>query len=96
MNNETSLDEIRKKALLSIEKDERKLKLGIAGIAIYEGALLLLFIFMADWKNPTHQLIFVSSLLVYGTIGFGLVALGFFMKINTSRVLKAIEILLEK
>jgi hypothetical protein len=92
----SNIDGIRENALLEIEKNEKKLKLGIVGIALYEGTLLLLFILMADWKNQLHQLLFISSLLVYGTLGLGIVALGVYVKINSSRILKAIGLLLEK
>ncbi|MBM4172573.1 MAG: hypothetical protein FJ214_11945 [Ignavibacteria bacterium] len=91
MKTDFNLDEERKKALNEIEKNEKKLKYGIAGIALYEGIFLLLFIILADWSDRLHQLLFISAMLVYGTLGFGIVALGMFVKINIGRVLKAIE-----
>ncbi|MCX6169559.1 MAG: hypothetical protein NTX65_09470 [Ignavibacteriales bacterium] len=91
MTSEVDIDAIRKKALEQIEKREKNLKLGIIGIALYEFTLLLLFIFFANWSDKLHQLLFISTLLIYGTLGLGIVALGSFLNINTARVLKAIE-----
>ncbi len=96
MISEEKLDEIRHKALEQIEKKERSLKFGIAGIAFYEGILLLLFVLNADWGDKLHQLLFISTLLIYGTLGLGIVALGVFQNIGTLRILKSIESVIPK
>jgi lysylphosphatidylglycerol synthetase-like protein (DUF2156 family) len=91
MTHEVDIDAIRKKALEQIDKREKKLKFGIMGIALYELTLLLLFIFFANWSDRLHQLLFISTLLIYGTLGLGIVALGALLNINTAKILKAIE-----
>lgn len=91
MISEKNFDEIRRKALEQIEKKEKMLKYGIAGIALYEGILLLLFVLFADWSNRLHQLLFISTLLIYGTLGLGIIALGAFQNISTLRIIKSIE-----
>lgn len=52
-----------------------------------------LLIFTADFGDPLHRLVFLAACLVYGTLGFGLIALGAHVNTGNQRILKAIEAL---
>ena len=88
----TKIDDIRKSALESIDVANRRVNWIMALAAAVEGGLLLTFFVVMDFDARLHWLLLISALLVYATLAVGLVALGSYVRVNTLRILKAIEI----
>lgn len=86
--NDTSLAH----ALNQIDRAERQYKLAFLAAAGLEALGLLAFILLADFKDRTHVLLLVAAVLVYSTLGLGLVTLGIHVNRCTLRVLKALEL----
>ena len=63
----------------------------VVGIAAVEGVLLIAFALLADFTNRTHLLLFLSSILIYGTIGLSIAALASYVRLCSLRVVSAIE-----
>ena len=93
MQENINLDEIRKNALAKVEKSERNYKLAFYGVAIVEAIFLLLMVWVTDFKDRLHLIIFISSLAIYTIIGLGLVTLGAYQNRHTQILLKAISLL---
>lgn len=88
-------DSARAAALDRIDRAERSVKLWLGAVAVIEAALLLSYIALANFGNRMHLLLFVATLLVYLTLGLGLVALGAYVRQTNLRTLAAIETLAE-
>lgn len=86
-----NLDEMRRVALDSVDSAARNLRYVIAVAALLEAACLTAFIYLMDFESRLHWLILIAACLVYMTIGIGLVALGSYVKLNTLRLLRAME-----
>jgi hypothetical protein len=56
-----------------------------------EGLLLIAAIFIADWSNPLHRLVFILSILTYSVVACGLIALAGHISRLVGRVLIALE-----
>ena len=72
---EATIERARRAALDQAEKDER-----LAGLLTYaaggiEAAVLVAILFVIDWSNDTHLLVFLCACLVYAPLAFGLLAL---------------------
>lgn len=90
---EDGLNGIRRDTLARVEKSERARNLWIAAAAVIEAACLITFILLADFGERLHLLLFVGTLLVYGTLAMGILALGAFTQSWCLRILCAIELL---
>ena len=62
------------------------------GVAI-EAALIVAFLFLADWKNRTHVLLFISTLGVFYALALGVVSLTLRLDDSTRRVLTAVGLI---
>lgn len=87
------LDQIRRAALQRVEQTQRYFTIAIVMVALVEAAAILLFLLQMNFQDRLHRLIFAHAIMVYGTLGMGLVALGVFVRHNVQRVLSAIELL---
>jgi len=87
-----NLDEIRESTLATVERSEKRVKQLIGLASVIEGALLVTFLVLMDMGERLHWLLLVASLLVYGTLGAGLLTLGAHNNVNTNRILKAIAL----
>ena len=85
------LDGIRQSVLDRMERGDRLVKGAIIAAAVAEGLLLAVAVFIADWSNPLHRLVFVLSILTYSVIACGLVALAGHISRSVGRVLIALE-----
>lgn len=85
------LDSIRQGVLDRMERGDRLVKGAIIGAAVVEGVLLAAAIFIADWSNPLHRLVFILAILTYSVIACGLVALAGHISRSVGRVLVALE-----
>ena len=93
MVDSANLDARRRSALDRVERSERTVRNVLVLAAAFETTLLAVAVLIMDWSSRLHILMLVLSCLVYGTLGFGMVALAAFMKRNTLRVLAAMELL---
>jgi len=85
------LDNIRLSVLDRMERGDRLVKGAIIGAAVVEGLLLAVALFIADFSNPLHRLVFILSILTYSVIACGSIALGGHISRSTGRVLVALE-----
>ena len=85
------LDSIRTSVLDRMERGDRLVKSAIIAAAMVEGLLLVAAIFIADWSNPLHRLVFILSILTYSIVACGLVALAGHISRSVGRVLIALE-----
>ena len=73
----------------SDRRARRQYALFWGGVAI-EALLIGAFLFLADWQNRTHLLLFFSTLGVFYAIALGIVSLSLRLDDSTRRILKAI------
>ena len=85
-------DKLRKSALDSVDVAEKRVKHALVAAAVIEGVLLATFFFLMDFGNRLHWLILVGALLVYATLGVGMLTLGAHVQACTLRILKAIDL----
>lgn len=93
---ENHLNEIRSRALARIDKSERNFKLGIITFAVLDSLFVVVFMFIMDWSNKLHQLLFIATGGFYLLIILGLIVLGLHVRRDTQLVLKAIDSLEER
>ncbi len=62
------------------------------GVAI-EAALIAAFLILADWRNRTHVLLFISTLGVFYAVALGVVSLTLRLDDSTRRILKAVGLM---
>ena len=61
--------------------------------AFVEAAGLAAFLLLADLKDRTHVLILLAAVLTYGTLAFGLLALGVYTRWWALRIVRVVETL---
>jgi hypothetical protein len=86
-----TVDEVRDDVLSRIDRAQRNYKLAILSAAVVEGIFLLTFLLTVDFKNRTHLLILIGSVMTYTIVCLGLVALGALINRNALRVMQALE-----
>ena len=70
------LDEIREDVLRTMDRHARLTRAAMIGAATLELIMLASVFVVIDWRNETHLLVFVLSMLGYSIVVLGLVALG--------------------
>src|SRR5262245_14575455 len=90
MTEPTNLDRVRTAALERIEQAERKYKLGIVFMAIFEAAFGLAFLLLMDFHERLHWLILIAAGLTYGIVIICVVNLGNYVNSATQTILRAI------
>ena len=93
MNEAVNAEHARRAALARIDRSERNYRLAFFGAVLLEGAFLVAFLLLADFKDRVHLLLFISTVAVYTILALGLLALGAHVSRNTLRILKALEAL---
>ncbi len=88
----SNVDDIRRHTLDSVDAAEKNLRRAVALAGVVEGALLVTFFVVMDFGDRLHWLLLISAVLVYATLSAGLFALGAYIKLNTARVVRAIEL----
>ncbi len=83
----------RRAALDRVDKADRAFKVAFVGGALFEGVFLALLIWAVDFSDPTHRVIFVAALLVYGALAIAIIALGLHVSRGAERILKALSLL---
>jgi hypothetical protein len=87
----TNIDEIRGDVLARMDRAQRNFKLAFFGAVALEAIFLIAFLFLADFKNRTHVLILMGTVMTYSILALGLVALGAHVNRAVLRVLHAID-----
>lgn len=93
MSEETRLDELRGNVLQRIERNERLFKLALLSAAVFEALFTLSFLWIADFKNTLHVLLFIGFMGSYNLLLLGLWVLALYLNGGNLRELKAIELL---
>ena len=86
-----TVDDIREGALRRMERHAATVRIALLGAAAVEGLALILALWLVDWSNRTHVLVFVMSVLGYTIIVLGLVALGAHISRASSRIVAVLE-----
>ena len=63
------------------------------GAVALEAALIAAFLGLADWRNRTHVLLFMSTLGVFYAIALGIASLTLRLDACTRRILQAVSLL---
>lgn len=93
MRGETpNLDETRRKALDRIDQASKRFRMLVMVTAVVELALILFVLYVTDFKNPDHLVVFACTLLVYIMMFMALVVFGAWLGKAEARILKAIEV----
>ena len=88
-----NLDQVRSLTLQRIERNERNLKLSLAGAAAWELFFLVAFIVKMEHGNRLHVLLLIATVGSYTVVVLGLIVLGIYLNRGNLRLLKAIELL---
>lgn len=87
-------DALRDSVLHRIDQAQQRFRVAFVGAAVMEGLLLGAFLLLMDFKQRVHVLMLVQAVLIYGTLAIGLMALGAYQRVQTLRLLQAIEAVL--
>lgn len=75
-----------------IDRAQRWMTCSLIAAGAFELAGLVGMALTVNLSDPTHRVLVAMTVLIYGTLSLGLVALGVFLSRNTLRVLQAIEL----
>jgi hypothetical protein len=75
-----------------IDRAQRWMTCSLIAAGVFELAGLLGMALTVNLSDPTHRVLIAMTVLVYGTLAMGLVALGVLLSRNSLRVLQAIEL----
>ena len=84
-------DEIREGVLRRMERQAATIRLATLGAAGIETLMLGMALWLIDWKDRTHVLIFVMGVLGYTIVVIGLFALGAHVSRASNRVVAVLE-----
>lgn len=88
---DSRLNDMHTQVLARMDRAERNTRWLIVVAAAVEAGLLGAFFKIMSFDQPTHWLILIAALLVYATLGIGLLALGSHANQNALRILAALE-----
>lgn len=93
MKDNEQLDRIRDHTLNSMAKNEIwfKAMLAICGVAEVVG--LAIVVWLINWSDPTHRLIFAATMLVWVNLFLWVYTLAVRNRVGEQRILQAIEVL---
>ena len=91
MEAHTNLDAIRASALRNVRRADMFFRGVLLVAALAEAGGLAGLLLLADFKDRLHQLVLLQTLLVYGTLSLGLLAVGVLVRLGTLRILSALE-----
>jgi len=86
------LDEIRRRALDRVDLAQRQFRYMVMAAAVVEALLLLFVLYVTDFSDPVHRVVFACTMLVYFMMVMALFALGTYFGKIEARILKAIEL----
>ena len=77
--------------LAQMDRHAQRVRMAVIAAAMGEGLLLVVALLKIDWKNDTHVLLFVFSVLGYTIVALGLAALGAHVSRVGARVVAALD-----
>lgn len=87
----TTVHDIREGVLRRIERQAAAVRLAMFGAAAIESLMLMLALWLIDWRNRTHILLLVFSVLGYTIVLLGLVALGAHVSRASNRIIAVLD-----
>lgn len=90
--NEAAMENARRAALDQAEKDERLATRLTYAAGVFEVVAFIAILFVIDWSDSTHVLIFLCACLVYAPLAIGLLALRSHVDRGTQRLLAAVAV----
>ena len=93
MENEDSIDTIRRKALDSYELWDNLTKFFIGLVALAEVGLGIALIWLTDFSDPVQRLVFLAVVTIYAPLGLFLLTIAYRVERNTESILRAIDLL---
>ena len=93
MNDPDRLNQIRSETLKSMERNERMFKLSFGVCCVAEVVGLVAVIWLADWSDPTHRLIFAATMLVWINLALWVYTMAVRNRVGEQRILRAITVL---
>jgi hypothetical protein len=88
---EDAMDRVRQAALAEVEQGERRTGWLLAAAGLFEAVVFVAILFIIDWGDATHLVVFLCACLVYAPLAFGLVSLHSALDAATQRVLAGIR-----
>ena len=85
------VDAVREGVIRRMERQAQTIRFVMLGAAAVEALMLGLALYLIDWQQRTHVLLFVFSVLGYTIIVLGLVALGAHVSRASNRIVAALE-----
>ncbi len=82
---------LRQQTLSQLEKAERAKFYAVIVVAVMEVVIVAAFVWLADFSNRVHLLIFIAMLGIWLLVGASLAVLGILQKENMLRILNAIQ-----
>ena len=89
--NKQSVDAIREGVVRRMEQQAQTVRLAVLGAAGIEALMLGIAITLIDWKDRTHVLLLVFSVLGYTIVLLGLAALGAHVSRASNRIVAVLE-----
>ena len=86
-----TVDDIREGVLRRMERQTNMIRMVVLAAAGVETLLIALALRVLDLKDPTHALIFITSVLGYTIVVLGLFALGAHVSRAANRVVAVLE-----
>ena len=86
-----SVDAIREGVVRRMEQQAQTVRLAVLGAAGIEALMLGIAINLIDWKDRTHVLLLVFSVLGYTIVLLGLAALGAHVSRASNRIVAVLE-----
>jgi hypothetical protein len=83
-------------ALDEADRHEREARFALIGMAVVEAGLLALALYLMDFDDRTHLLMFVLSMLTYLTLALAMLGFAARSSGSNARVLHAIQMLDER
>lgn len=87
----THVDDIREGVLRRMERQATVIRAAILGAVAVEALMLGLALWLIDWREKTHVLMFVMAVLGYTIVALGLGALAAHVSRCCNRVVAVIE-----
>ncbi|MEM9645111.1 MAG: hypothetical protein AAF989_08955 [Planctomycetota bacterium] len=84
------LDSVRNASLKAMARNEIWFKFLLVGCSVAEIIGLVAVFWLIDWSDPTHRLIFASTMLVWVNLALWVYTLAVRNRVGEQRVLRAV------
>ena len=76
-------------AMAQADRTRRWIIVALVFVGLIEGCGIIGFALLADWSDRLHILLGLCTLMIYATLGLGMVALGAYVRECSLRVISA-------